>query len=141
MALLTRRAAIACLAAAALTGCGGVTPYEDRGPANVEMRLTSIEGGFLTARNVFVDVWTGPKGPDMVYLGTRKVPKGGGTLGLPAGQPLHLAIAFEEGTPFGGNAFTQTVEIPMDPIRPGQRYRLTVAFDNQGYDWDMDRIR
>lgn len=105
------------------------------------MRLTSIEGGFLTARNVYVDVWTGPKGPDMQYLGTRKVAKGGNTLGLPTGQPLHLAVAFEEGAPLGGNAFTQTVEIPVDAIWPGQRYRLTLAFDNEGYDWDMSRLR
>lgn len=141
MAALTRRAALALVAAAALAGCGGVKAYEDRGPANVEMRLTSIEGGFLTARNVYVDVWTGPKGPDMQYLGTRKVAPTGNALGLPTGQPLHLAVAFEEGMPLGGNNFTKTVEIPVDPIRPGQRYRLTLAFDNDGHDWDMSRIR
>lgn len=138
--LINRRFVLGLAGAALLAGCSGVTPYKDAGPANMELRLSSIEGGFLTKRAVYLDVWTGPKGPNMQYLGTRKF-DGAGTIGLPVGRPLHLALAFEEGSFLGGASATETIEVPMKAIRSGQRYRLTVAYDDIGFDWDLDRIR
>lgn len=140
-AVFNRRSVLAFAAAAALAGCGGVKPYSDAGPANMVMKLTSVEGGFMTSRAVYLDVWTGPKGPDMEYLGTREFKKGQTSIGLPTNQPLHLAIAFEEAGWLGGGSATDTIELPMDPIRPGQRWQLTVAHDDIGFDWDLDRIR
>ena len=77
----------------------------------------------------------------MEYLGTREFKKGSTTIGLPTNQPLHLAIAFEEAGWLGGGSATDTIELPMNPIRPGQRWQLTVAHDDIGFDWDLDRIR
>ena len=140
-ALLNRRAVLALGGAALVAGCGGVKPYSDMAAPNMEMRLTSVDGGFLTTRKVFLDVWTGPKGPNMEYLGTREFSKGSSMIGLPTGRPLHLALAFEEAGWLGGGSATDTIEIPMKAIRPGQMHRLTVAFDDIGFDWDMRRIR
>ena len=139
--LLNRRSVLAFAAAALVAGCGGVKPYADQGPANMVLKLTSVEGGFMSSRAVYLDVWTGPKGPNMEYLGTREFKKGTSTIGLPTNQPLHLAIAFEEAGWLGGPTATDTIELPMQPIRAGQRWQLTVAHDDIGFDWDLDRIR
>ena len=138
---MKRRRFLALSAALALAACGGVKNYADQGPGNMQLKLSSVDGGFMTSRSVFVDVWTGPKGPDMEYLGTRKFSESGDVIGLPTGRPLHLALAFEEAGWLGGNSGTDTIEIPMSSIRPGQMYRLTVAYDDIGFDWDLDRIR
>jgi len=138
---MNRRALLAFGGAALVAGCGGVKPYADMDAPNMEMRLTAIDGGFMTSRNVFLDVWTGPKGPDMEYLGTRKFSSGSSLIGLPTGRPLHLALAFEEAGWLAGGTATQTIEIPMKAISPGQMHRLTVAFDDIGFDWDLKRIR
>lgn len=138
---VNRRALLAMAGAMMIAGCGGTREYQDQGPGNLELRMTSNEGGFLTQRNVFLDVWTGPKGANMEYLGTRKFAKGGNMVGLPTGRHLHLALAFEEGGFLMGHQGTDTIEIPMKPLRKGERWRLTVAFDDLGFDWDMKRIR
>jgi hypothetical protein len=138
---MKRRNLLALAAAFALAACGGVKPYADQGPGNMQLKLSSVDGGFMTSRAVYLDVWTGPKGPDMEYLGTRKFAKDGDVVGLPTGQPLHLAIAFEEAGWLGGDTGTDTIELPMKAIRPGQMYRLTVAYDDIGFDWDLDRVR
>lgn len=141
MSSLTRRSALGLLGAAMLAGCSGVTDYSDRGPKNLELVLKSAEGGFLTSRSVFVDVWSGPKGPNMEYLGTKEFLPGGNSIGLPVGQPTHLALAFEENQRLGGQVSTSTVEIPMKALRSGEAYRITVSFDRIGFTHDMQRIR
>lgn len=137
----SRRRALAVLAALALSACGGVKPYADQGPKNLELRLTGSEDGFLLTRDVYLDVWTGPKGPEMQYLGTTKFVPGTIAVGLPTGRPLHLALAFEEALMFSSAGQTDTIEIPMQPVRPGQVYRITVDFDRTGFDHSMKRIR
>lgn len=141
MRQITRRNALALFGASALAACGGVVDYEDRGPKNLELVLRSAEGSFLTSRSVYLDVWTGPKGPNMQYLGTEPFLSGGNSVGLPVGQPLHLALAFEESTMFGNQVGTSTVEIPMRALRPGEVHRLTVSFDRIGFTHDIRRIR
>lgn len=138
---MKRRHFLAMSAALVLAACGGVKDYADQGPGNMQLKLTSVDGGFLTSRNVFVDVWTGPKGPDMEYLGTRKFSTNGDVIGLPTGRPLHLTLAFEEAGWLGGASGTDTIEIPMAAIRSGQMWRITVAYDDIGFDWELDRIR
>ena len=138
---MKRTSFLALAAVVALAACGGVKNYSDVGPGNMQLKLSSVDGGFMTSRAVYLDVWTGPKGPDMEYLGTREFSKNGGVVGLPTGQPLHLALAFEEAGWLGGASGTDTIELPMQPIRPGQMWRLTVAYDDVGFDWDQDRIR
>lgn len=138
---LKRRAALALMASAALAACGGVKPYADQGPKNLELTLTAAEGGFLTSRDVYLDVWTGPKGPDMEYMGTAKFLPGTTSIGLPTGRPLHLALAFEEANVLGPGGQTDTIEIPMKALRPGQAYRITVDFDRTSFDHRMQRIR
>ncbi|QMU57538.1 MAG: hypothetical protein GKR98_04565 [Boseongicola sp.] len=138
---MKRRALLALSAAAFLAACGGVKDFQDQGPANMQLKLSSVDGGFMTKRSVYLDVWSGPKGPNMEYLGTREFSKLGNMVGLPTGQPLHLALAFEEAGWLGGNTGTDTIEIPMKAIRPGQMWRITVANDDLGFDWELDRIR
>ena len=116
---MNRRAVLAMLGAAALAGC--VKPYADQGPANMRLNLLEAQGGFLTSRAVYLDVWYGPKGPDMVYLGTRKFGPGITEMGLPTGRPLHLALALEENMGLGQSVSTTTVEFPIRRISAGPR--------------------
>ena len=139
--LIPRRAVLAMLAASALTACGGVKPYQDQGAPNLELVLKSAESGFLARRKVFLDVWTGPKGPGMAYLGTREFGAGRSQVGLPVGQPLHLALAFEENAPLMGAGQTDTIELPMQALKRGEAWRITVSFDRAGFDHDLRRVR
>ena len=137
---VNRRAAIGLLGAALVTGCSGVRPYKDSGTANLQVVLSAQESTFWTKRRVFVDVWTGPKGPSMEYLGTREISGSGSTLGLPVGRALHLAIAFEEKGGLGGYSSTSAVEIPVAPLSSRSRLRLDVAHTRLGFSHDLRRI-
>lgn len=137
----TRRGVLVSLAALALAGCGGVKPYQNQGPDNLRLNLTSQDSTFFTQRSVFLDVWTGPKGPGMEYLGTVKFEPGGRSIGLPAGRPLHLALAFEEGAFLASQTNTTTVELPMNAFPSSARWQINVDFTRTGFSHDLRRIR
>ena len=115
------------LASTVLVACSGVKPYSDQGTQNLRVQLVAQESGFWTRRGVFLDIWTGPKGPDMVYLGTVEI-DASGKVGLPTGRPLHLALAFEEKAGLGGYSGVTTVEMPMKALRPGEVWGLRVSY-------------
>ena len=141
MALINRRKWLALLGAGLLAGCGGVTAYKDTGGPNLQVALGAKDSSFWTKRDVYIDVWTGPKGPEMQYLGTRKVGAGGTSMGLPVGRPLHLVLAFEERGGLGSYSSTQSVEIPMAAIPRGAVWRMDLAYTRVGFSHEMRRIR
>ena len=140
MSLINRRKWLALLGAGLLAGCGGVTAYKDTGGPNLQVALGAKDSSFWTKRDVYIDVWTGPKGPDMVYLGTVEI-DGSGKVGLPTGRPLHLALAFEEKAGLGGYSGVTTVEMPMKALRPGEVWGLRVSYTRAGYEHDLRRLR
>jgi hypothetical protein len=138
---MTRRGVVTSLAALALAGCGGVKPYTSRGTNNLRLNLTSQDSTFLRQRSVYLDVWSGPKGPGMEYLGTIKLEPGVMAVGLPTGQPLHLAMAFEEGSVLLGQTNNTTVEMPMDAFPASARWQIDVDFTRDGFTHDLRRLR
>lgn len=137
---ISRRGAVGLMAAAALAACSGVMPYADRGTLNLDVELVARETGAWTRRGVFLDIWTGPKGPGMEYLGTVEL-DGGESVGLPLDQPLHLALAFEEKSGLGAYTGVSMIELPMRALRPGELWRLRVAYRATGFEHDLARIR
>ena len=141
MAQINRRRWLALCGAGLLAGCGGIAAYNDVGAPNLQVVLGAKDTSFWKRRDLFIDIWTGPKGPNMEYLGTRKIALGGSALGLPTGRPLHLALAFEERGGLGGYSSTQSVEIPMKAIPRGAVWRLDVTHTRVGFSHDLRRIR
>lgn len=138
--MLHRRHALALAGASLLAASSGVRPYKDVGSGNLQVVLTAQDSTFWTRRKVFLDIWSGPKGPGMEYLGTREIAGAGSIIGLPTGRALHLALAFEETGGLGGYSSTSSVELPVAPLSRNTRLRLDVAHTRQGFSHDLRRI-
>lgn len=130
------------LAAVALVGCGGgVKPYQSQGPDNLRLNLSAPDSTVFTQRSVYLDVWTGPKGPEMEYLGTVKLSPGLSAVGLPTGRPLHLALAFEEAGALRSHSNVTTVELPISAVPSGGVWQIDVGFTRKAFTHDMRRLR
>lgn len=92
-------------------------------------------------RTVHLDVWTGRKGVDLEYVGTTEIGSARKQIGLPLGKPLVLALAFEERSDFGSQSSMTAIELPMNPLRPGDAWRIDVSYTRDGFQHDLRRMR
>ncbi len=138
---MKRRAFVTLAAASLLAGCFGVTPYSDVGPGNLTVRFKAADSNLWTQRGAVLDIWTGPSGPNMEYLGTRDIPASGTVLGLPTGRPLHLVLVFEEGSFLGNHSQGTSIQLPMEALSSSERWLLTISNTRAGFSYDLTRQR
>ena len=138
---MKRRAFLALAGTFMLAGCSGVKPYADAGPGNLVVALQASESNWWTQRGAALDIWTGPAGPNMQYLGTRDIPSDGMVIGLPTGRPLHLVLVFEEGSFLGNYGSDTSIQIPMNALSRSERWRLTISNTKAGFDYGLRRTR
>lgn len=137
---MKRRTFILLSSAIFLTACGEVTPYESRGVANLQVVVKSLRSKALAPRTVYLDIWLDPQSPDRHYLGTRKLDVGTSDIGLPAGQPLLVALIFEEGgSLLKSTREVDTIVLPINFIKPEQKLKLLVEFNEAGWDWTINQ--
>lgn len=139
--LMKRRTFIALSSVAFISACSGVKPYADAPVGNLKVDLRATESNWWTQRGVALDIYTGPAGPNMTYLGTRDIEGSGDVIGLPTGQDLHLILVFEEGSFLGNYDSAQSIQLPMKAFSRNARWTLTVSHTRIGFDYDMKRTR
>lgn len=122
----------ALLGALAIAACSGLKTYPNEAPKNLRV-ASQLEG----ARAVLhVHEVTGPCATR--YEGTVKLDQPAIDLGVPAGRPGYLVVAFDTSSFLGGQRGT-TIGTVFTP-REGFRYELGVRYKDSLYDVALREI-
>lgn len=117
---------VALLGALAVAGCSGLKTYSNDAPKNV--RVATQTAGARAVLHVHE-----VRGPCTTrYEGTVKLDQPAIELGVPAGRPSYLVVAFDTSSFLGGQRGT-SVGTQLTP-REGFRYELAVRYKDSMYE-------
>ena len=122
----------ALLGVLAIAGCSGLKTYPNEAPRNLRV-ATQLDGAHAV---LHVHEVSGPCKTQ--YDGTVKLNQPAIDIGVPAGRPSYLVVAFDTSSFLGGQRGT-SVGTAFTP-REGYRYELGVRYKDSMYDVALREI-